>query len=100
MNDSDRIDLAIQDLRGRIMALTEGRTFLPRWIAVDAVLQVIDEWEADFGEDPVSFETRATYAMIDVPVIDGVATLPDGRTVTSTAQIVRVPVLVESDVPA
>ena len=29
------------------------------------------------------------YREVDVPVIDGVATMPDGRTIASTANIVR-----------
>ena len=31
------------------------------------------------------------YREVDVPVIDGVATMPDGRTIESTANIVRYP---------
>jgi hypothetical protein len=31
------------------------------------------------------------YSTQDVPVVDGIATLPDGRTVASTAQVVRYP---------
>ena len=50
-------------------------------------------------EKPVSFVTRSTYTVIDVPVIDGIATLPDGRTVASTAQLVRVPVFVTETEP-
>lgn len=33
------------------------------------------------------------YKEVDIPVIAGMAHLPDGRTVESTAQVVRVPVL-------
>ena len=33
------------------------------------------------------------YKEVDIPVIDGTAYLPDGRTIESTAQVVRVPVL-------
>jgi hypothetical protein len=39
------------------------------------------------------FPPAPTFRYIDVPVIDGIATLPDGRTVASMANIVRVPVL-------
>lgn len=35
------------------------------------------------------------WHFVDVPVVDGVATLPSGQTVQSTAQIVRVPVFDE-----
>ena len=31
------------------------------------------------------------YREVDVPVIDGVATMPDGRTIQSTANIIRYP---------
>jgi hypothetical protein len=34
-----------------------------------------------------------TFHTITVPVIDGIATLPDGRTVETTAKLVSVPVL-------
>ena len=34
-----------------------------------------------------------TWTYVDVPVIDGTTTLPDGRQMYSTAQVVRVPVL-------
>ncbi len=40
------------------------------------------------------------YRIDEVPVINGVATLPDGRTVRSSAQIVRVPVLLRASSPA
>ncbi len=33
--------------------------------------------------------------LVDVPVVHGAATLPDGRTVESSAQVVRVPILSE-----
>lgn len=38
-------------------------------------------------------EDEAFVELVDVPVVDGVATLPDGGTVTSTADVVRVPIL-------
>lgn len=46
---------------------------------------------------PESFELAppTTFHFIDVPVIDGTATLPDGRTVRSNSQVVRVPILDE-----
>jgi hypothetical protein len=34
-----------------------------------------------------------TWTLLEVPVIDGVATLPDGRTVQSSSRVVSVPVL-------
>jgi hypothetical protein len=42
-------------------------------------------------------EKPITYQTIDVPVIDGVATLPDGRLVKSSAKVVRVPYLTPED---
>lgn len=37
-------------------------------------------------------DKRPGYHIIDVPVIDGVATLPDGRTVRSSGHVIRVPI--------
>jgi excisionase family DNA binding protein len=37
------------------------------------------------------------YRTVDVPVIDGIATLPDGRTVASLAKVLRVPFLTPED---
>lgn len=34
-----------------------------------------------------------TFGFVDVPVVDGIATLPDGRTIESSAEVVRVPTL-------
>lgn len=45
-------------------------------------------WRADFV-----IGGAGGWHYVDVPVKDGVATLPDGRTTESTANIVRVPVL-------
>jgi hypothetical protein len=42
---------------------------------------------------PIELDPALTYHVEEVPVINGVATLPDGRTVTSDSNIVRVPVL-------
>lgn len=36
-----------------------------------------------------------SWRLVDIPVIDGVATLPDGTTIRSEANIVRVPILAE-----
>lgn len=43
--------------------------------------------EAGVSDKPI------TYNELDVPVIDGFATLPDGRRIASSAQVVRVPCL-------
>lgn len=45
--------------------------------------------------EPFELASPTTYHFVDVPVIDGTATLPDGRTVQSDSQIVRVPILDE-----
>lgn len=50
-----------------------------------------DDYRVEIGDTPILFRT------IDVPVIDGVATLPDGRTVLSVAKFVRVPYLTPED---
>lgn len=42
-------------------------------------------------------EKAVMYRTIDVPVVDGIATLPDGRTVRSRSQVVRVPYLTAED---
>lgn len=42
-------------------------------------------------DDPIVYHT------VDVPVVDGFATLPDGRVVASTASVVRVPFLTPED---
>lgn len=62
----------------------------------DPAMACVEDHDADFE----SFEEFAamkapTYRVVDVPVIGGVAVLPDGRMVESTARVVRVvPVLV------
>ena len=50
-------------------------------------------WRRFFPSGRLVFADVRTWTTVDVPVIDGIATLPDGRTVASQAQVVRVPVL-------
>lgn len=38
-----------------------------------------------------------SYTMVEAPVLNGVATLPDGRTFATTSKTVRVPILIERD---
>jgi len=51
-------------------------------------------WRADFA-----IRGAGGWHFVDAPVIDGTATLPDGRTTTSTADVVRVPILDQIPVP-
>lgn len=63
-----------------------------RWI-ID-----VDELEGTLlGLERASMDLAppTTYHFVDVPVIDGTATLPDGRTVRSDSQVVRVPIFDE-----
>ena len=56
-------------------------------------------WRKDLLRDirkdryPHWLKPAPTYRYIDVPVLNGIATLPDGRTVRSQSQVVRVPVM-------
>lgn len=52
--------------------------------------------------DPETKETEfigpaIEYRTMDIPVIDGIATLPNGSTVRSTSKVVRVPYLTPED---
>jgi transketolase len=52
----------------------------------------IAELEGHDGEAPIETPLME-FSYLDVPVVDGFATLPDGTRIASTSDIVRVPVL-------
>jgi hypothetical protein len=57
----------------------------------------VGEFAAKFAWDidpPVDAGPPTTWKFVDCPVVDGVATLPDGSTVRSSSAVVRVPVVV------
>ena len=45
------------------------------------------------GRQVETLNTLGTVTFVDVPVINGIATLPDGRQIASSSHIVRVPIL-------
>jgi hypothetical protein len=64
----------------------------------EAVRQFAGTWDPEDNE-PVGLLVSAMYRFVDVPVVNGIAVLPDGRTVASTSDMVRIPVLVEPGEP-
>lgn len=62
----------------------------PKWVAYDE-----GRWTCDWSEvrHRARVAINAAFEIVKVPVVAGVATLPDGRTVESTADVVSVPVL-------
>lgn len=61
--------------------------------------QIAEEYGLDLDDegDGIPPDVELSYHIVDIPVVNGIATLPDGRTVRSTANVVRVPVLDESE---
>jgi hypothetical protein len=53
----------------------------------------LEEWLLGIDRGPVELQPAPVYEYVSVPVVAGVATLPDGRTVRSSANVVRVPIL-------
>lgn len=54
-----------------------------------------ENWLLGLDLESEELHPSPTFHFVDVPVVDGVATLPDGTTVRSDANVVRVPVLGE-----
>jgi hypothetical protein len=59
---------------------------------LDAANARIAELEGHDGEAPIETPPME-FSYLDVPVVDGFATLPDGTRIASTSDIVRLPVL-------
>jgi hypothetical protein len=103
------IEVAKQHIAGRLTAAgPRGGTYV--------LVTTPDQWQSsnDYDYDWMHRQTRyvthrmgryvrpsraprplkaVTFATITIPVVEGTATLPDGRTVETTAQYVDVPVL-------
>ena len=62
-----------------------------RRMAAEALGGTPDDYVVEMDERPILYRTQ------DIPVVDGIATLPDGRTVHSTANAIRVPYLTPED---
>lgn len=61
----DRTTLAIEELRGRVLALTDGRKVLPRWVHVQDVLNVIDQWEVAHESPAPSWHSDAQGNVVE-----------------------------------
>jgi hypothetical protein len=64
------------------------------WNNIGTALTTWNEHFVYMAKYPHALSTpEATYRLVEVPVVDGIATLPDGRTVVSTSDVVVVPVV-------
>ena len=78
-----------------LLAVTNewGNIEISRQYLKDCVLAIEAEAEIEEPLDEPPGPQARSFHFIDVPVVDGVARLPDGRTIRSDGNVVRVPVL-------
>lgn len=59
---------------------------------MDDACRIFTEVVLESADEPLTAET-STYSLVEVPVVNGFATLPDGRQVASESAVVVVPLI-------